>query len=168
MKPPFRLVDGQDLDALRATFTTFCARTAPVQLEGLELAQLGRFLALVPTGDTTALEALAAEVVRSFDPFRAALTRDDLARRRQSSLSPRQDALLEQWGYPYVMEEFRFHLTLTGKLPKAKATELRRVLAPVLAPFLPKPFAIGTLSLVGEDAHGRFHLVETVSLTGST
>jgi hypothetical protein len=28
----------------------------------------------------------------------------------------RQRNYLDRWGYPYVMEEFRFHMTLTGRL----------------------------------------------------
>ena len=37
----------------------------------------------------------------------------------KSGLTDRQEALLTQWGYPYVMEEFRFHITLTGALDPA-------------------------------------------------
>jgi hypothetical protein len=40
----------------------------------------------------------------------------ELARRRVADLTPRQDALLQRWGYPFVLEEFQFHLSLTGPL----------------------------------------------------
>lgn len=166
VKPPFRLAQGRTEAELRAALTDFAAHTAPVKLEGLELAQLGRFLALVPVGATDALTALATETVRRFDMFRAPLTEAELARRRQSRLSARQDALLLEWGYPYVMEEFRFHLTLTGKLPKAKATALAGILAPVLAPLMPAPFTIGSLSLMGEGDDGLFRQIDEIPLTG--
>ncbi len=166
IKPPFRLAPGQSAASLLAAFRDTCAALPPVTLDGFELAQLGRFLALVPTGDTAALDTLAAHVVRRLDAFRAPLTEAELARRRASPLTPRQDALLLRWGYPYVMDQFRCHLTLSGKLPKAQATALHATLAPVLAPLLPRPCRIDTLSLCGEDAEGRFHLVHRATLSG--
>lgn len=168
IKPPFRLADGQSTDSLRNSLAEFCLNRAPVVLDGMELAQLGRFLALVPVGNTAALNSLAADAVRSFNPFRAPLSDAELARRRESNLSPRQDALLEAWGYPYVMEEFRFHLTLTGKLPKAKATSVGAVLRPLVTPLLPLPFVIDALSLMGEGPDGRFHLIARHDLTGAS
>lgn len=166
IKPPFRLADGQSEDRLRATFGTFCEKMAPVSIDGLDLAELGRFLALVPHGDTRALNGLAAATVREFDGFRATLTEAELAKRRHARLNPEQDRLLRMWGYPYVMEEFRFHLTLTGKLPKAKATALRTILEPILEPMMPTPFIVEALTLMGECEDGNFHRMETLPLTG--
>ncbi len=167
VKPPFRLAKGRTEADLRAALADFAAHTAPVTLEGLELATLGRFLALVPVGATEALTALASETVRRFDRFRAPMSDAELERRRQSKLSARQDTLLQEWGYPYVMEEFRFHLTLTGKMPKAQAAALRALLTPVLTPLLPKPYTIGSLSLMGEGDDGLFRQIAEIPLTGN-
>jgi putative phosphonate metabolism protein len=166
IKPPFRLAPGQTPEALESALAGLCAQQGPVALDGLEIAQLGRFLALVPQGDTARLGALAALAVESLDAFRAPPGEAELARRRAGGLSPAQDALLEKWGYPYVMEEFRFHITLTGKLPKAQAARVRDALAPHLAPLLPRPFVIDALSLVGEDDNGLFHLIHRYTLAG--
>jgi len=166
IKPPFRLADGATAGALDAALATFCAARAPVHLAGLELARLGSFLALCPLGDTDPLRALAADTVRSFDGFRTPPDPDEIARRRAAGLSPAQDALLLEWGYPYVMEEFRFHITLSGKLPRAQARQTAEALAPVVAPLLPAPFVIDGLSLAGEDATGMFHLVSRHAFTG--
>lgn len=166
IKPPFHLAEGWTETDLLTAFTTQCDLAAPVTLDGLELAQLGRFLALVPTGDTGPLNRLAADTVRTLDPFRAALTDADLARRRASGLTPEQDALLLHWGYPYVMDQFRCHYTLSGKLPKAQARQLHATLDPLVTPLIPRPFRIDTLSLCAEDAQGRFHLVHRATLSG--
>ena len=80
--------------------------------------------------------------------------------------SAEQDALLLQWGYPFVMDKFRCHYTLSGKLPKAQATQLRAALDHVVIPLIPQPFPIDTLSLCGEDTAGRFHLVHRATLSG--
>jgi hypothetical protein len=62
------------------------------------------------------MQALHSACVRAFDPFRAPLSAADLERRRKAPLSPEQDARLVEWGYPYVFEDFRFHMTLTGAI----------------------------------------------------
>ncbi len=166
VKPPFRLADGTDFDGLSAAAGSLCAGQAPVVQDGLALTRLGGFLALTVTGDTAALVDLAAAIVRGLDGFRAPASEEELARRRKANLSTRQEALLLQWGYPYVMEEFRFHITLTGKLGKDRAETVRQRLDPLVAPLLPAPFAINDLCLVGEDDDGMFHLIQRYALSG--
>ena len=166
MKPPFALRSGTTGAALRDAFAAFCGTTAPVALDGLKVAPLGRFLALRPDGTETGINALAARCVRAFEPFRAPLTEDQLARRRAAGLSPDQEARLAQWGYPHVMEGFRFHITLTGPLPGPQLAGLRSLLSGHLAPLVPRPFTVDALSLMGEDAAGRFHLVHRHTLSG--
>lgn len=156
IKPPFVPVGT----GLQAAVADLAARLAPVDLGPLALHRIGGFLALVPEGDP---RDLAATVVKELDPFRAPLTEADRARRRPDRLTPRQRELLDQWGYPWVMEEFRFHLTLTGD---DAPPEVEAVLEPLLAPVLPDPFVIEDLCLFGEAEDGRFHLVHRYALTG--
>lgn len=165
MKPPFRLAEGQDEAGLRDAFARFCAQARPVLLDGLTVTALGRFLALMPEGDTTALNALAARTVRAFESFRAPLSEAELARRRAGGLRPDEEARLLDWGYPHVMEGFRFHITLTGKRPKSELPALRDILAAQIMPLLLRPYPIDALSLMGEDAQGRFHLIARHVLT---
>lgn len=165
IKPPFRLAYGADYDGLRAALARLCASRPPVLLDGLALTRLGGFLALTATGDTAALGALAGDVVRSLDDFRAPLSDGEMARRRKSGLTPRQDALLQSWGYPYVMEEFRFHITLTSRLGRADAERTRVALDSHLSPLLPHPFAIDGLTLCGEDENGLFHELHRYALS---
>jgi putative phosphonate metabolism protein len=166
IKPPFHLAQGRTEDDLIAAAETACGAQPPVMLDGLHLTQLGRFLALVPIGDTDALSTLAAAVVRDLDPFRAPASEAELARRRARHLSDRQDALLTQWGYPYVMEEFRFHMTLTGPLPKAEATQVADCLGPEITPLLTGPITIDSLCLLGELENKRLRIVRRLPLTG--
>ncbi len=168
IKPPFRLAEGTTQEGLETAIATLAARLAPVTLEGLTLNRIGSFLALTTKGDQAPLAALAGAVVKGLDTFRAAPSDDELARRRQSRLSPRQEALLTQWGYPYVMEEFRFHITLTGRLAKGEAAQVQTALAPHLAPLLPVPFKVPDLTLVGEDEDGMFHEIQRFALSGSS
>jgi putative phosphonate metabolism protein len=165
LKPPFKLVDGCTAEDLDAAMSSMAGRCAPAQADGLELSVLGRFLALTLEGDPSGVERVAAACVRDLDAFRAPATEAELARRRKSGLTERQDALLQRWGYPYVMEEFRFHMTLTGRLSDEELPHWR---ATVLAnlPRLQRPFRLNEVSLLGERPDGRFELIHRYALTG--
>lgn len=164
MKPPMRLATGTDEDALRAACAALAATRAPVRLEGLQVERLGRFLALRPLGDVSALNALAAACVTELDTFRAPASNAEIEKRRAAGLSAEQDTNLIQWGYPYVLDQFRFHITLTGKLPKGDLPAVEDYLATELAPLLPQPFEINDLALMGEAEDGRFHLIQRYPL----
>ena len=69
------------------------------------------------------------------------------------------------WGYPYVLDAFNFHITLTGPLDDAKRARWRATALSYLPP-LPRPYTIDTIALVGERADGRFELIERYALTG--
>ena len=168
IKPPFRLAEGSSDVGLMADLEALASNLAPVTLDGLELSLLGRFLALTPSGDQRALADLAAKVVEGLDQHRRPASEAELKKRRGAGLSERQDANLMKWGYPYVMEEFRFHLTLSGKLSKPEAQATQDTLAPVLAPLLPRPFSVSELCLFGEASDGRFHLIHRYTLSGAS
>lgn len=166
LRAPFRLAEGVTEAAVRDTVASLAARLAPVECEGLRLVALQGFLALVPRGCEAAVLELGAVVVAGTDALRAPLTEAEMARRRPEQLSPRQRALMEIWGYPFVMDEFRFHLTLTDQLPEAVADGVARLLDDYLAPVMPRPFVIEDLCLFGEDSGGSFHLLHRYALTG--
>lgn len=167
LKPPFRLAPDTDRAGLEAAVAALAARHAPVRLGKPALRRLGGFLALCPVDPPDRLHALAAACVEVLDPFRAAPTKAELDKRRAAGLSPRQEALLRRWGYPYVMEEFRFHVTLTGSLEPAVQAEIADALAPRLAPVLAEPMDIEDLCLYGEPEDGSpFRVLARFALTG--
>jgi hypothetical protein len=166
LKAPFRLAGGVDLPALMAKLDSFAATQAPMVLDGLHLANLDGFLALIPMGDTTALNTFAARVVRDFDHLRAPLTAADIARRNPDKLSPRQRALLDQWGYPHVLEEFQFHMTLTDRLSPEQLEWVLPLAQASFADFLHRPMSIDALGLFIEAPDSLFHPHHYAPLTG--
>jgi putative phosphonate metabolism protein len=166
IKAPFRLHGGCTGGVLQVACEKLAKTLAPVQLDGLSLQALGGFLALIPTGETAPLSALAAAVVQGLDAFRAPLTDAEIAKRRPENLTPRQRHYLSTYGYPYVLEEFQFHLTLTGSLSAADLAKTKAALAPHLLPLLPKPFIINYLCLCGEGDDGMFRILHRYTLTG--
>jgi putative phosphonate metabolism protein len=139
------------LDAVRAWALTQQRFALPV-----EAATLGDFVALRPAdahGDARMRE-VAASALQALDTLRARPSAADVARRLAAPLSERQRALLLEWGYPYVFDEFRFHMTLSNSL--ADAAERTTLLAwwrqrtPELG-----PLAIDQAALFVEPAPGE-------------
>ena len=165
LKPPFRLKEGQTLEALEAVVSDLATTLSPAACDGLKLTQLGRFLALTPFGPLDGLQRMAEACVRDLDGFRASASEAELVRRRKAGLSTLQEALLVEWGYPYVFEEFRFHLTLSGRLPEEDLRGWTDTLQGQL-PDLPGPFIVDQIALCGERQDGRFELIHRYTLTG--
>lgn len=164
IKAPFHLQPGTTPDQLLAAFSRFCAAQSPVYVDRLELACLGRFVALVPVGDTSDLSALAARAVQDLDRFRAPLSEPERSRRLGKSMRQEHRNNLELWGYPYVMDAFKFHITLSGKLPGQQAMQVQTVLRPLLDPLLPHPMHLESLSLCGQTPAGMFQEVSRLPL----
>ena len=129
LKAPFALAEGTgEADLLEAAML-FAERRRAFTLPALKVSLIGAFVALVPDSAAPDLDALAADCVRDFDAFRAPLTDADRERRLRSPLSERQIAQLDAWGYPHVFEDFRFHMTLTGRLDAERREPVRAALA---------------------------------------
>jgi putative phosphonate metabolism protein len=116
LKAPFTLASGQSLDSLRTAMRELADNLAAFDLPPLRVSTLGEFLALRPDGDTAHINATAAACVTRLHPLAKPLNEAELARRRKSPLTPEQDRLLLEWGYPWVLDHFQFHLSLTGPL----------------------------------------------------
>jgi putative phosphonate metabolism protein len=116
LKAPFSLANGKTASELVAACETFANIPRPIPVIKPVVDSISGFIAVVPADTSAELGRLAADCVSVFDCFRAPLTPDDRARRNPAGLTPTQRNHLDRWGYPYVMEDFRFHMTLTGRL----------------------------------------------------
>jgi len=167
MKPPFHLAEGVNQGDLESAVTDLSGILTPLTLGPLHLTRLGRFLALCPAPSPD-LSALAAACVQDLDHLRRPLAQTELERRRAAKLTARQEENLMNWGYPHVLEDFRFHITLTGRLPEPNLSTVQNVLECSLCPLLPPNLPITDLALTGEDNKGRFHLLRRFALSGTT
>lgn len=163
LKPPFRLQGS--LPDLEAAVAALACRTAPARSAGLALTRLGRWFALTPTGDISGIGRIAAACVTDLDAFRTPASEAELDRRRKAGLTDRQEHHLRKWGYPYVLDQFRFHLTLTGKVDKDRLDAVEAAIRDALPP-LPEPFVMADICLCGERPDGRFELIHRYALTG--
>jgi putative phosphonate metabolism protein len=166
LKAPMALASGKTEAELLAACASFARTPRPIPVIRPVVDSISGFIAVMPAEPCAELERLAGDCVREFDSFRAALTPEDKARRNSSALTPRQCEHLDRWGYPYVMQDFRFHMTLTGRLDAARR-------APILAMLRDRFAALGLASLAidqlalcrQDDADSRFRILKQFVLT---
>jgi putative phosphonate metabolism protein len=164
---PFELAPSRSPDELEQALADFARSRAPVPLGRLKVAGIGAFTALVPAGPEDVVRTFAGDCVTTFDGFRAALSARDHERRLASRLSPRQVELLERWGYPYVFSEYRYHMTLTGRLPAHEQARWQAALAVAFAPLAQTPVEIDAVSLVRQEDRGApFRVIARRPLAG--
>jgi len=156
LKAPIALADdATERDFLDAV-GRFAAGGRTFAVPGLELAEIWGFLALVPAVRCSELQDLADCCVVEFDEFRRPADETELARRRGAGLTPRQDELLVRWGYPYVLEQWRFHLTLTTRLPdEVERSTMAALLRQRFGGFTDRPLPVNDLCVFRQPGPGR-------------
>jgi putative phosphonate metabolism protein len=168
LKAPFSLPPGMTEPQLLTACEAFTRQPRPIPIIKPVIASVGGFIAIAPMQPSDELEKLAADCVSAFDSFRAQLTPEDRARRKPELLTPRQREHLDRWGYPYVMNDFRFHMTLTGKLSAARHEMILTMLRPHFAALNISTLAIDRLAVFRQDDAGsRFRIVRHYALQGS-
>jgi putative phosphonate metabolism protein len=150
LKAPFALRDNKTPEALAQAVKALAASETPFGMT-LQVGSIGGFQALVPAAPPPALYALAARCVRELDEFRAPASEEELQRRRKAHLTPVQEQYLGRWGYPYVLDDFRFHMTLTERLDPQEQPRLAAAAAAHFAPALHEPVIVAGLTLFVED-----------------
>lgn len=116
LKAPFRLAAGRYIDELEDAIASFVAGHRPCPLGAFRISLISGFFALVPAYPSQELRAFASNIVERFDDFRAPPNETEVRRRLNSNLDDTEIAYVARWGYPYVFDRFRFHMTLTDKL----------------------------------------------------
>jgi hypothetical protein len=152
LKAPMTL--ARDRVAFDAAIAAFAGAHRPVTLSGLAPRLLDGFLALTTESQPAPLTDFAADVVDAFEPFREPLSDSERARRLKAPLTPRQIELVDRYGYPYVLEQFLFHMTLTDRLPEALREPMRERAADWFADGLAAPVLLDRLVVFAEPEPG--------------
>lgn len=156
LKAPIALADGVTEHDLLAAVGDFAVGRRSVVVPSMALTCLSSFMALVPSQPSAELQDLADSCVIEFDEFRQPADEAELACRRATGLSPRQDELLLRWGYPCVLEEWRFHLTLTGRIADdSERSAITDLLRRQFVGFIDRPLAVRDLCVFRQSAAGR-------------
>ena len=168
LKAPMPLSQGKTEAEIFAACAEFVRTPRAIPIIRLVVTSISGFIAVAPAEPTDELQRLAADCVSAFDGFRAPLTPEDRARRKPDMLSARQREYLDRWGYPYVMEEFRFHMTLTGRLGATRREPILAMLRERFSAIHLDYLAVDRIALFRqEDAQSRFHILKDWELRAS-
>jgi putative phosphonate metabolism protein len=159
LKAPFRLADGVDETRLSAVIARLADSVASFPMPALKVDRLNGFIALLLAGSGEALAVLERRCVVELDALRAPMEEAERARRVSARLTPRQRDLLERWGYPYVFDEFRFHMTLTERVDEASAGVLVPWIVQNLRPALAEGSQGADIAVFVQPAPGKDFLL---------
>jgi putative phosphonate metabolism protein len=166
LKAPLALASGQTEARLLAACEGFAGVPRQIPVIRPVVDSISGFIAVVPAEPSAALERLAADCVCEFDSFRAPLTPEDRARRNPAALTSRQRDYLDRYGYPYVLEEFRFHMTLTGRLDAERRPPVLAMLRDRFSALGLQTVAIDRIAVCRQDmADSRFRVLAQFALT---
>jgi putative phosphonate metabolism protein len=165
LKPPFQLANGASSEALKASLEKIAVQHVAFTLPPLRLGALGHFLALILSEPSPTLHQLADDCVRDLDCFRAPSDAADLAKRMRPSHSVAEQQNLIRWGYPYVLDTWKFHMTLTNSLKPKELELFRSHLAQRFAEMCRQPMRCDSICLFEEASPGApLHLTARFSL----
>lgn len=139
LKAPFVLAPESSERELYAVARVVAGSRKPFRLPPLRVECLSDFVALRPSHASVTLELLAEECVIHFDRCRAPLSEEERERWREAGLTSWQEKLFTRWGYPYVFDQYRFHMTLTGPLPESRRQSIVDLLQPLIEPLNAAP-----------------------------
>ncbi|MBX4925069.1 DUF1045 domain-containing protein [Rhizobium binae] len=154
LKAPFHLSGDMSESQLLRDLMRFAGTLAPFQISRLEIARLGSFYSLMPSAPCEQIEYLASAIVQEFDRYRAPLSEADIERSDPDGLSAAQFANLHRWGNPYVMDEFRFHMPVTGSINAIDLPRIESALRTVFEPVLKEPVMVSNVALMIEEGTG--------------
>ncbi len=156
---PFRLAEGVDEASLSAEIARLADSIGSFPMPALTVHRLNGFIALLLAGSGETLADLARRCVVELDPFRAPLEEAERVRRSSARLTPRQRDFLERWGYPYVFDEFLFHMTLTERVDDADAAVLMPWIVQNFGPALAEQSQGADIAVFVQPAPGKDFLL---------
>ncbi len=119
LKPPFALSPGKSPEAVFEATRQLVSKVPAFPMPELSVQILDGFLALRPASRhdaaMAALNGLAETLVRGLDAFRLPEATGQVAERAMR-LTSKQKVMLDVWGYPFVLDTWRFHMTLSRRL----------------------------------------------------
>lgn len=165
LKAPFHLATGSTEKDLLSDFQGFAKVINPFSIPKMELAKIGAFFALVPSQPVQNLRSLADKCIGEFEKHRAALSSADIEKRNPELLSDRQRQYLLEWGYPYIFDEFRFHMTLTGPVDAAVSRDVEAALRNHFRAHIGQPQLIDSIAIFEQSSpESQFRVLAVADL----
>jgi len=126
--PPFKLNKNYSTNTLFKKTEEIAKKLKKFKFYKFKLKKINNFYAFVQNKKNNNINKLSNRLVRELFKFRSPLTKKEIDRRNPSKLSKLQLNILYKWGYPYLMSEFNFHMTLASEVTGNKLyLELKKI-----------------------------------------
>lgn len=164
LKAPFRLKRNVKTKDFYDVISHIAAQHSRFKIKGLKIVYRKKFTFITSRKEIKSLINLENDLVKHLDTFRAELNKTEIKKRNPDSLTFKQNKYLKEWGYPFVLDQFKFHMTLmnqnNNKLSNKQKLELEKLIYKISNNLL----EFNEISLLGENKNGYFEEIKRFKL----
>ena len=164
LKAPFRLKRNVKTKNFYDVISHIAAQHSRFKIKGLKIVYSKKFTLITSRKPNKLLINLENDLVKHLDTFRAELNKTDIKKRIPDSLTIKQNKYLKEWGYPFVFDQFKFHMTLmnqnNNKLSNKQKLELEKLIYKISNNVI----EFNEISLLGENKNGHFEEIKRFKL----
>ena len=163
--PPFKLNKNYSTNTLFKKTEDIAKKFKKFKFYKFKLKKINNFYAFVQNKKNNNINKLSNRLVRELFKFRSPLTKKEIDRRNPSKLSKFQLNILYKWGYPYLMSEFKFHMTLASEVTGNKLYSELKKIENNKEIILNEINNFDKIYIFGENQKGMFENLENFSLS---
>ncbi len=115
LKAPFRLKRNVKTKNFYDVISHIATQHSRFKIKGLKIVYSKKFTFITSRKPNKLLINLENDLVKHLDTFRAELNKTEIKKRIPDSLTFKQNKYLKEWGYPFVFDQFKFHMTLMNQ-----------------------------------------------------
>ena len=164
LKAPFRLKRNVKTKNFYDVISHIAAQHSRFKIKGLKIVYSKKFTFITSRKPNKLLRNLENDLVKHLDTFRAELNKTEIKKRIPDSLTFKQNKYLKEWGYPFVFDQFKFHMTLmnqnNNKLSNKQKLELEKLIYKISNNVI----EFNEISLLGENKNGHFEEIKRFKL----
>ncbi len=167
IKAPFKLKNEYTYNDLENKVREISKQIHSFYFDQLIIKKLGNFIGLIPTNNLK-VNAVSNKFVEELDYLRDELSESEIKKRKPHKLTSNQKQMLFKWGYPYVFDEFKFHLTLTSKLNVVEIDDVLRSLQNILKQVNLNKISFNNICIFGQKSDEKFYFVQRFNFNNLT
>ena len=164
LKAPFRLKRNVKTKNFYDVISHIAAQHSRFKIKGLKIVYSKKFTFITSRKPNKLLINLESDLVKHLDTFRAELNKTEIKKRIPDSLTFKQNKYLKEWGYPFVFDQFKFHMTLMNQNNNKLSNKQKLELEKLIYKTSNNVIEFNEISLLGENKNGHFEEIKRFKL----
>ena len=164
LKAPFRLKRNVKTKNFYDVISHIAAQHSRFKIKGLKIVYSKKFTFITSRKPNKLLINLENDLVKHLDTFRAELNKTEIKKRIPDSLTFKQNKYLKEWGYPFVFDQFKFHMTLMNQNNNKLSNKQKLELEKLIYKTSNNVIEFNEISLLGENKNGYFEEIKRFKL----